>query len=271
MTTLLALIFSAATTVGVAVLGHQLHIAHFHLIGGIPVGAMGIGAGAALGTAIAIRLTNSYDTDDFRTLAYVAGFLAYSLVVSADYMSLHLRVGDRVLPATEIMNVARYLMFLVEEGAKSAAAVLPKWVKVPPQITFWVGMVRLSVEVVGMLVATGWALSFVTGVPFCVRNRRFYELKYVVESANTSAVREWELAVHQRRPIEARAILARVRAGRPQLQDRVWTRVVIHQCPVCLAGRVRIEKCKRGPGFVRAESQEEFLLDEARGSALLAT
>lgn len=271
MTTLLALIFSAATTIVIAVLGHQLHLAHFHLIGGIPVGSMAIGGGAALGAALAIRLTNNYDTDDFRMLAYVGGFLAYSLVIAADYTALQFRVGDRVLPATEIMNVARYLMFLVEEGAKSTAAALPKWVRIPPQIMFWLGMVRLSVEIVSTLVATGWALSLVTGVPFCWRNRRFYELKSLIQSANTSAVREWELAVHQRRPIEARAILARVRAGRPQSQDRVWTRIVIHQCPGCLAGRVRIERCRRGIGFVRSESQEEFLLDEARGSVLLAT
>lgn len=271
MTTLLALIFSAATTILIAVLGHQLHLAHFHLVGGIPLGAMALGAGAAVGTAIAIRLTNNYDTDDFRMLAYVAGFLAYSLVITADYTALHFRVGDRILPATEVMNVARYLMFLVEEGAKSTAAVLPKWVRIPPQIMFWLGMVRLSVEIVGLLVATGWTLSLVTDVPFCWRNRRFYELKHLIESANTSAVREWELAVHQRRPIEARAILARVRAGRPQSQDRVWTRIAIHQCPGCLAGRVRIEKCRPGPGFVRSEPEDEFLLDEARGSALLAT
>lgn len=271
MTTLLVLIFSAATTIVIAVLGHQFHLAHFHLIGGIPVGAMAIGAGAAAGTAIAIRLMNGYDTDDFRMLGYVAGFTAYALVLFADYTALQFRVGDRVLAATDFMNVARYFLFLVEEGAKSAASVLPKWVRFPQQIMFWIGMVRLSVEVVGVLVATGWALSLLTGVPFCWRNRRFYELKQLVSSANISAVHEWELAVHQRRPIEARAILSRVRAGRPQFQDRVWMRIVIHQCPGCLAGRVRIEKCRRGHGFMRAESQEEFLLDEARGSALLAT
>lgn len=271
MTTLLALIFSAATTIIIAVLGHQFHLAHFHLIGGIPVGAMAIGAGAAVGIAIAIRLTNNYDTDDFRMLGYVAGFLAYGLVIFADYTTLQLRVGGRVLPASEFMNVARYFMFLVEEGAKSTVAALPKWVHVPQQVMFWLGMVRLAVESVGVLVATGWSLSLLTGVPFCVRNRRFYELKQVIQSANTDAVREWELAVHQRRPVEARAILARARAGRPQLQDRVWKRIVIHQCPICLAGRVRIEKCKRGPGFIRSEHEDEFLLDEARGSALLAT
>lgn len=271
MTTLLALIFSAATTIVIAVLGHQLHLAHFHLIGGIPVGAMAVGAGAAVGTAIAIRLTNSYDTDDFRMLGYVAGLLAYVLVVFADYMALELRVGTRVVPATELMNVARYLSFLVEEGAKSTAAVLPKWVHVPHQLMFWLGMVRLAVEIVGMLVATGWALSLLTGVPWCWRNHRFYELKQLIHSAHNSAVREWELAVHQRRPMEARALLTRVREGPPHPQDRNWMRIVIHQCPGCFAGRVRIERCRRGIGFVRSESQEEFLLDEARGSVLLAT
>ncbi|MBI2123598.1 MAG: hypothetical protein HYT96_05505, partial [Armatimonadetes bacterium] len=118
MTTLLALIFAAATTLVMAVVGHRVHLAHFHLIGGIPMGAMAIGAGAAVGVAIAIRLTNTYDTGRFRILGYLAGFTAYMIVVVTDYVALQLRVGDRVFPATELMNIARYLMLLVEEGAK---------------------------------------------------------------------------------------------------------------------------------------------------------
>lgn len=271
MTTLLALIFAAATTLVMAVVGHRVHLAHFHLIGGIPMGAMAIGAGAAVGVAIAIRLTNTYDTGRFRILGYLAGFTAYMIVVVTEYVALQLRVGDRVFPATELMNIARYLMLLVEEGAKAAASALPRWVRIPPEVMFWVGMVRLAVEFVGTLVATGWGISLLTGVPFCWRNRRFYELKQLVESANTVAVREWELAVHQRRPIEARAILARVKAGRVQPQDRMWMRIVAHQCPICLAARVRIEKRKRSAGWVRTEPQDEFLLDEARGSVVLAT
>ena len=272
MTTLLVLIFSALTATVMAVVGHRVHLAHFHLIGGIPVGAMAIGTGAALGVAIALRLTNNYDTGRFRLLGYLVGFTAYMMIVVADYVALQLRVGDRVYPATELMNIGRYLIFLVEGGAKAAVASLPRWVPpIPRQIMFWVGMIRLAVEFVGTLVATGWMISFLTGVPFCWRNRRFYELKQLVESANTSAVREWELAVHQRRPIEARAILARVKAGRVQPQDRMWMRLVAHQCPVCFAGRVRIEKRRRTVGWVRTEPQDEFLLDEARGSALLAT
>lgn len=271
MTALLTLILTAATTLVMAALGHRFQFAHFHLIGGIPVGAMSIGAGAALGVALAVRATSNHDTARLRLLGYLAGFTTYAAVVVADYVTLQLRIGGRVLPATEIMNVAHYLMYLVQEGAKSAATVVPKWAKIPPQIMFWVGMVRLAVEFVGTLVATSWMISLVTGVPFCWRNRRFYELKQLVESANTSAVREWELAVHQRRPMEARAILARVRAGKVQPQDRMWMRIAIHQCPICFAGRVRIEKRKRAAGWVRTEPQDEFLLDEARGSALLAT
>lgn len=271
MTAILSVLLAAATTAAMAYLGHEFHLAHFHVIAGIPVGAMAIGAAAAAGVALAVRLSGNYDTGRFRMLGYLAGLTAYVAVVVLDYLPVQARGAPRASFAPQLLSAASYLVLLVEQGAKAASAQLPQWVRIPPQISFWIGMVRLAVEVVGTMVATGWSISLLSGVPFCLRNRRFYELKQLVESAHVAAVHEWETAVHQRRPIEARAILARARAARVEPQDRSWMRIVVHQCPVCFAGRVRIERRRRAHGLVRTEPGEELVLDEARGSALLAT
>jgi hypothetical protein len=168
--------------------------------------------------------------------------------------------------------VLEYVRLLVSQAAAAIAAQMPSQIPLPAPAALWLGMVRLLVEILAAGVATGWTISYLTGVPFCWKNRRFYELRHLVESANQAAVREWETAVYQRRPLEARALLARVRAGRVHRSDRTWMRIVIHQCPVCLAARVRIERCRRIPlGGMVVESAQEMGFDAARGAALLAT
>lgn len=268
---IVTLVLSAATTGGIAYLGHRFGLVHFHLIGGIPLGAALIGAGAATGAALAIRLSANYDTAAFRLFGQATGLAAYAAVVVLDYLTLRLTVGPRTFMAPQLMDLMRYLQLLAEQGAAAMIAQLPQWVRFPPQVTVWIGILRLIVEVVATVVATGWTISLLADVPFCWRNRRFFELRFLVESANIAAVQEWEQAINQRRPIEARAILARVRGGKVIPRDRSWMRIAVHQCPVCLVSRVRIERRRRAIGFVQTEPSEEMQLDAVQGSALLAT
>lgn len=268
---LLMALLGGATSAGMAYLGHRFGLAHLHLLGGIPVGAFLIGAGAATGIAGMIRLTRSYDTAGFRIFAQLAGLAAFVVAIILDYQTLQLRVGPRTFPGPQLINMASYFQLLIEQGTKALISQLPQWVRIPPAITLWLGVGRLIVELVAAAVATGWMISLLADVPFCWRNRRFYELRQLVESANADGVREWELALSQRRPIEARAILARVRAGKVARHDRSWMRIAVHQCPVCLASRIRIERRRRFLGVVRTEPAQEIDLDPVRGSALLAT
>lgn len=271
MASILALLLTGATSAGMVYLGHRFGLSHFHVIGGIPLGAVVMGAGAAIGAALAIRLTGDYDTAGFRILAQCGGLAAYVAAVAYDYQTLQLTVGGKRFLAPELIHVLRYLQMLIDNGSAAFTAQLPAWVTIPPQIGFWIGGARLIIEVVGAVVATGWMISLLTDVPFCWRSRRFYELRFLVESANTAAVREWEQAMHQRRPVEGRAILARVREGKVDPSDRSWMRIAVHQCPTCRASRVRIERRRRGFGIVRTEPTDEIVMDAARGSALLAT
>lgn len=265
-----ALCLTVATSLAVAFAGHHFALAHFHLIGGIPLGALLIGAGAAIGTALAVRLFATYDTSGMRVFAQFAGLMAYSGAVLMDYVAANPNALVIPLPA-QLLGGVKYLQGLVEQGGAAFAQQLPGWVRLPVEIGFWVGSARLLIEVVGAIVATGWMLSMLTDVPFCWKNRRFYELRELLDSANTQAVHEWETAMYQRRPVEARAILARVRQGRVRPEDRRWVRMVVHQCPVCHASRVRIEGRRRGAGFTRTETSQEIALDPVRGAALLAT
>ena len=267
----LAVLFAGVTAAGMAYLGHSVSLAHFHLLGAIPIGAVLLGAGSAIGVALAIRLSKSYDTAGFRIFAQVGGLATYLCVLALDFMSNPPRVVAATFIQPEIGQALAYAQHLITTGAAAIAAQLPSWIRVPPQLGFWLGVLRLLVEMLGAIVATGWTISLLTGVPFCWQSRRFYELKHLVESANVAAVREWELAVHQRRPIEARAILARVKAGNVQRQDRIWMRIAVHQCAVCQAARVRIEKRRRTIGFTRTEPTEEIAFEAAHAAALLAS
>jgi len=265
-----ALCLTTVTSLAVAYAGHRFDLAHIHLIGGIPVGALFIGGCAAIGTALAVRLFAIYDTSGMRVFAQFGGLMAYSGAVLLDYVAAHPNALLAPLTAQALESV-KYLQTLVEQGSAAFARQLPGWVRLPVEVGFWVGGARLVIEMVGAVVATGWMLSMLTDVPFCWKNRRFYELRQLIESANMQAVREWEMAMNQRRPVEARAILARVRQGRVRPEDRRWVRIVVHQCPVCHASRLRIEGRRRGAGFARTETSQEITLDPVRGAALLAT
>lgn len=270
MAVFVALLYTAVTSAAMAYAAHLFGLAHFHLIGGIPLGAAGIGAGAAIGASIAIRMFGTYDTATMRIIAQLGGLMAYAGAVGLDYLGTSPRaLSTPVL--SQLVDVVRYLQLLVQQGGTAFVEQLPGRVQMPIQVRFWIGSVRLIVEVVGAVVATGWMVSLMTDVPFCWKNRRFFELRYLVESANAQAVREWETAMNQRRPVEARAIMARVRAAKVRRDDKRWVRIAVHQCTGCHASRVRIERRRRAPGFVRTEGSEEMTLDAARGAALLAT
>lgn len=267
---ILTVVLAGATAAGMVWVGHALGLAHFHLLAGIPVGAVLMGAGTATGVAFAIRLSKSYDTAGFRIFAQVGGFSAYLAAVVLDFSAHQIKIGKATAPTT-IIDGLNYFRLLVDQGSKAVIAQLPQWIHVPPELALWIGIFRIVVEILGTVVATGWVISLLASVPFCWQNWRFYQLKHLVESANTAAVREWERAITQRRPIEARAILTRVRAGKVERGDKTWMRIAVHQCPVCQASRVRIEKRRRALGLVRTEPSEEMELDSAQSTALLAT
>lgn len=267
LTVILATITSAAT----AYLAHRASLAHFHLLGAIPVGGVIIGIGAAIGVALSLRLTAGYDTAGARIFAQLGGASAYAGAMLLDFVTYEAR-GGAVAAGSDPTNILNYIKMLVEQGAAAILAQIPWNVTLPGGMAAWLGMVRLLIEVLGAIVATGWTVSYLAGVPFCWRNRRFYDLKHLVESSNVSAVREWEMAINQRRPIEARALLARVRAGRVSPVDRAWMRIAVHQCPICQAARVRFEKRRRTRiGRIHTERADEMQFDAVKGSALLAT
>lgn len=272
MSAVLTVVLSTVSSATVAYLAHRMSLAHFHLLGGIPVGAALIGFGAAVGVAMAIKLTSSYDTAGFRIFAQLGGVSAYTGAVLLDYFAHQIELGSAAFAIPDIVNALNYTKLLVEQGGVAIAAQLPAGVKLPPPAVAWLGTVRLIIEVLGAVVMTGWTISYLTGVPFCWKDRRFYELRHVVESANTAAVREWEMAINQRRPMEARALFARVRTGKVMRGERSWVRVAVHQCPICQAARVRIERRRRtGLGRIRTDPAEEIPFDAVKGSALLAT
>ncbi len=262
---ILGALLAGATVAGSAYLGHGLQLVHIHVLGFIPLGAIAIGAGAAIGVAVAIRLTSSYDTSGYRLLAQIAGVSAYCAILLLDYTRVPLLVGSQKLPAAQLMGVGGYFRSLaIQEGAKLTKGVLA-YLQISPKLDVWIGLVQLLIEVIFASVATGWAISFLTGVPLCMPNRRFYDLKQIIESADVDGLRDWERAIGEHRPIEARAIFARARAASVTRGGRQWVRVVIHQCSICRSSRVRIERRRRFFGFVLTTPARELVLN-ARGS-----
>lgn len=272
MSGFLALVLAALSSALTAYGAHRTSLAHFHVLGGIPVGALLIGIGAALGVAMAIRFTAGYDTANFRIFAQMGGIAAYTGAVLLDYVQFQLHLGQTAVTTPDVLHVVNYARLLIEDGGQAIAAQLPNSVGLPMPVILGVGVLRLFVEVLGVVVATGWTISYLVDVPFCWAHHRFYDLRHLVECGDMSAVQEWETAIQQRRPHEARALLARVRASPIVPSDRSWIRVAVHQCSVCHAARVRIERRRRiSLGRTLTEPAQVMQFDAARGSALLAT
>lgn len=272
MSGFLALVLAALSSALTAYGAHRTSLAHFHVLGGIPVGALLIGIGAALGVAMAIRFTAGYDTANFRIFAQMGSIAAYTGAVLLDYVQFQLHLGQTAVTTPDVLHVVNYARLLIEDGGQAIAAQLPNSVGLPMPVILGVGVLRLFVEVLGVVVATGWTISYLVDVPFCWAHHRFYDLRHLVECGDMSAVQEWETAIQQRRPHEARALLARVRASPIVPSDRSWIRVAVHQCSVCHAARVRIERRRRiSLGRTLTEPAQVMQFDAARGSALLAT
>lgn len=268
---MLTIVLAAVSSALTGHVAHLIGLAHYHLVGGIPVGALLIGATASLGAVLAIKLVSGYDTAGIRIYAQLGAVSAYAMAIFLDYLAHQVRLGPRTVALPEVANILNYSKLLIDQGSAAIIMQLPKWVRLPGPAALWLGILRMVVEFVAAIVATGWTISFLTGVPFCWKHRRFYELRYLLESADVRAVREWEAAISQRRPMEARALLARARAGRLLPTDRFWVRIAVHQCPICQAARVRVEKRRRSFGRVITEPAEEYVFDAVRASALLAT
>src|SRR2546425_7426822 len=212
------------------------------------------------------------DTANYRIFAQMGGMAAYAGAVLLDYAQYQLHLGGPAVATPEVLHAVNYARLLIEGGGQAIAAQMPNSVALPMPVILGVGVLRLFVEVLGVVVATGWTMSYLVDVPFCWTHHRFYQLRHIVECADMSAVREWETAIQQRRPHEARALLARVRASPVVPSDRSWIRVAVHQCSVCHAARVRIEGRRRiSLGRTRTEPAQVMQFDAARGSALLAT
>jgi len=268
MVVILGALLTAATIAGSALFGHRFQLAHFHVLAIIPVGALGIGAAAAIGVVLAIRLTSNYATKEFRVLGQLAGLSAYGAVLLLDYAFLELPLGRHMISAARVMSFSGYLRHVVDQEVAVLIAVVPSFVSVPLALDVWAGFAQVLIEVIIAMVATGWTISLFTGVPICVRHRRFYALKQIVESGDIAGLGEWERAINERRPIEARTIFARLRLGGVSPVTREWMRVAIHQCSACLTSRVRMERRRRFLGWVRTGYRRDLVLD-ARGSSAI--
>jgi len=255
-----------ATVAGSAYLGHRFELAHFHILGVIPFGALLIGAAATIGVVLTIWLTSNYDTSNFRLAGQIGGAAAYCAVIFLDFLGTPARAG--VVGAARVLGFEHYLAAIADQEAQAIIAFLPSFLQLPPGLQIWTGIVALLVEILGAAVATGWTISVLTGVPFCVTNRRFYSLKGIAESGDLDGLAEWERAIAEHRPIEGRAIFARFHMAGVKPGTREWVRVAVHQCPVCLSSRVRIEPRHRIVGLVRTGRGRDLTLD-ARGSAAI--
>lgn len=263
MTVFLGIVLAVATGVGSAYFGHRLQLAHVHILGILPMGAAIIGAVASVGVILAIRIASGYDTPGVRLLAQIAGVSAYCGTVVFDYEApIEVARG-----AVSHLEFGGYLAALIDQEAKDLVAILPSFLQMPPGVSEWFGVVQLILEAVVAAVATGWMISFFADVPYCFTNHRFYNLRTIMESQDLDGLREWERAIDEYRPIEARSIFTRVRTVGVG-DSREWMRVVVHQCPVCLKSRVRIEPRHRTLGVTYTELGRDLNLD-SRGSAAI--
>jgi hypothetical protein len=263
MAVFLGVVLTVATGVGSAYLGHRFQLAHMHVLGILPIGALMIGAAASVGVILAVRIASGFDTPGVRLLGQIAGVSAYCGAVVFDY-GAPIAVARG---AVSRLGFGEYLAALIDQEAKDLVAVLPSFLQIPPGVSEWFGVVQLILEAVVAAVATGWMISFFADVPYCFTNHRFYNLKTIMESRDLNGLREWERAIDEYRPIEARSIFTRVRTVGVG-DSREWMRVAVHQFPVCLKSRVRIEPRHRTLGITYTELGRDLNLD-SRGSAAI--
>jgi len=262
-------VITGGAVAAVAFLASRFELTHLHLLLVIPVGAtlMGVVIGGAV--AASIRLTRSYDTAGFRTLGTVAGLAAYWAAVVLDFTGLAITLGPFSLPATSVLNFPAFLTRMARNQGAPVTAFLAPWIAIPGRFDVWIGLLVIAFEMIGLSIASGWAISYLGNVPYCRRDRRFFGLREILETYDEDVLQQWMLAVREHRPMEARNDFGRLRSGRlPGFLRGPRLRVAVHQCPLCKDSRVRIDRRSRRFGVQRAAMVAELWLDGPRAAML---
>lgn len=266
---MLALLITGLTAAAAAVLASRFELIHLHLLLVVPVGAMAMGAVVGGGVAMAIRVTRSYDTPGRRMLGTVMGLAAYTVAVVLEFTGQPVTLGPFRLPAASVLSFPAYLTRMVRAQGEPVTRFLDPWLDIPPRFDAWFGLGVIAIELMGLLFAVGWVISYLGDVPYCRRDRRFYLLREIVETRDEPLLQQWMRAVHERRPMEARNDFGRLRSGRlPAAAGGPRVRIAVHQCPLCRDSRVRIDRRVRRLGVGRTELIAELWLEGARASVL---
>jgi hypothetical protein len=266
---MLTLVITGAAVAVAAIGASRFELTHLHLLLVLPVGAVLIGAVVGSAVAASIRLTRSYDTAGFRTLGAAAALVAYWAAVVLDFMGLTITLGTFTFPAPSVLDFPVYLGRLVRDQGAPIVMFLKPWLAISARFDPWIGLIVIGIEMVGLLVAAGQAISYLGNVPYCRRDRRFYALREIIETRDEDVLQQWMRAVHERRPMEARNDFGRLRSTK--LPDSVGgprVRVAVHQCPLCKDSRVRIDRRTRRFGMRRTQMMTELWLDGPRAAML---
>jgi hypothetical protein len=266
---MLTIVITGVVAAGAAWLAARFELTHLHLLLVIPVGAIAMGIVVGAAVAASIRLTRSYDTSGVRMLGSIAGLAGYWGAVVLDFTGPSITLGPFRLPATSVLTFPAYLTRMVRAQGQSVTTFLAPWVTIPARFDVWIGLGVIAVEMIGLVFAAGWAISYLGNVPYCRRDRRFFAFREIIETREEDLLRQWMLAVHERRPMEARNDFGRIRMSRlPGALGGPRIRIAVHQCVLCKDSRVRIERRTRRFGLQRTETMAELWLDGPRAAML---
>lgn len=266
---MLALVLTTLTAAIVAVLAAHFEVTHLHLLLVLPVGATAMGAVIGAAVAASIRLTHSYDTPGVRMLGTVAGLAAYWAAVVLEFTGLSITLGPFKFRGPLVLTFPAYLTRMVRAQGQPVTNFLDPWLDIPARFDSWFGLAVIAIEMIVLLFAVGWVISYLGDVPYCRRDRRFYLLREIVETRDEELLKQWMQAVHERRPMEARSDFGRIRSGQlPASVGGPRVRIAVHQCPLGKEARVRIDRRSRRLGIRRTEQMAELWLDGPRSAML---
>src|SRR3989304_291940 len=80
---------------------------------------------------------------------------------------------------------------MVGEPGEPITAFLAPWLTIPARFDAWIGLLVIAVEMIGLLFGVGWAISYLGNVPYCRRDRRFYDLREIVETRDEDLLPQW--------------------------------------------------------------------------------
>ena len=210
---MLALVLTTLTAAVVAVLAAHFEVTHLHLLLVLPVGATAMGAVIGAAVAASIRLTHSYDTPGLRMLGTVAGLAAYWAAVVLEFTGLSITLGPFKFRGPLVLTFPAYLTRMVRAQGQPVTNFLDPWLDIPARFDSWFGLAVIAIEMIVLLFAVGWVISYLGDVPYCRRDRRFYRLRDIIETRDEELLKQWMQAVHERRPMEARSDFGRIRSG----------------------------------------------------------